>query len=300
MPISAIAIAVVFIALAIAVFAIAAKWRAWRTAPPIDETSRHFGISGEYIDAGPYRMFHRVARAAQRANTRAPIVLVHGLVISSRYMEPLAHVLAREFDVYAPDLPGFGESRLARHRDVLTIAELADALHLWLRACRIERAMFIGNSFGCEVLADFASRYDEAVDRLVLQAPTSDPQARSLLQQIARDLRNGRRETVRSPAALARIDYAKAGLWRAVATARLVVRDRIETRLPRVLAPTLVVVGTRDPVVPLAWARDAAQRLPNGALMTIEGGTHTLNYVYPNAFAFAILPFLRGRCRRIR
>jgi 2-hydroxy-6-oxonona-2,4-dienedioate hydrolase len=35
---------------------------------------------------------------------------VHGLVVSSRYMVPLAEVLACWFDVYAPDLPGFGRS----------------------------------------------------------------------------------------------------------------------------------------------------------------------------------------------
>lgn len=38
------------------------------------------------------------------------VVLVHGLVISSRYMEPLALALAANgYRVLAPDLPGYGE-----------------------------------------------------------------------------------------------------------------------------------------------------------------------------------------------
>jgi 2-hydroxy-6-oxonona-2,4-dienedioate hydrolase len=39
-----------------------------------------------------------------------PIVLIHGLVISSLYMVPTARRLAPNFRVLAPDLPGFGGS----------------------------------------------------------------------------------------------------------------------------------------------------------------------------------------------
>ncbi|MFT0167677.1 alpha/beta fold hydrolase [Paraburkholderia mimosarum] len=279
---------------AIALGWLSLAWRRLKQASALDEGSRRLGIEGASVQAGPYRMFFRFARRRAPAPARLPVVLVHGLVISSRYMEPLAHSLARDFDVFAPDLPGFGESPLASAREVLSITRLADALRLWLNACGFERAMFVGNSFGCQVLADFAVRYPHAVDRLVLQAPTPDPAARSLPRQAWRDWLNGRRERPRTPAAPGRIDYAKAGLWRAIATMRMLVRDPIDERLKRVAAPALVVAGTRDPVVPLAWAAEAARRLPHGALMTIEGGTHTLNYAAPHAFAFAITPFLKA------
>ncbi len=53
------------------------------------------------------RIFARVSEQNQRGNL-PPVVLVHGLGVSSRYMVPLASNLARSFSVYAPDLPGFG------------------------------------------------------------------------------------------------------------------------------------------------------------------------------------------------
>jgi pimeloyl-ACP methyl ester carboxylesterase len=291
---------------------LAVQWNRLKHTPALTGASRRAGIDGAYVQAGAYRMFYRCCRNGSVGSVdgkhssalhRPPVVLVHGLVVSSRYMEPLAAVLGREFDVYAPDLPGFGESALKHtlvHRSghsghaALTICQLADALHLWLSACSIESAMFVGNSFGCQILADFASRYPQRVERLVLQAPTPDPRARSLLVQIGRDYVNGRREQPRSPAAEGRIDYVKAGLPRAIATMRMLVRDPIEDRLPRIAAPTLVVAGTRDPVSPLEWAEQAAHLLPHGSLKVIEGGTHTLNYAYPHAFALAITPFLRG------
>lgn len=169
---------------------------------------------------------------------------------------------------------------------------LADALRLWLSARGIEKAAFVGNSFGCQILADFAVRYPDCVDRLVFQGPTVDRHARFLPVQMVRDWRNGQLERARSPAGIARIDYAKAGIPRAIATMRVLMRDRIEDKLARIEAPTLVVNGSRDPVAPLEWAREVAQRLPRGELCVIDGGTHTLNYAYPHSMALAIRPFL--------
>ncbi|CAN7701240.1 alpha/beta fold hydrolase [Paraburkholderia terricola] len=280
---------------------LAVRWRQLKHTPALTETSRRAGIDGGYVQAGAFRMFYRFHRGPPDAANHAPVVLVHGLVISSRYMEPLAGVLGRRFRVFAPDLPGFGESArvLSARRRALSIVELADALHAWMHACGIERAMFIGNSFGCQILAEFAIRFPEAVERLVMQGPTTDPRARTLPIQVWRDLRNGRREQPRSPAPIGRIDYAKAGLPRAIATMRILIRDRIEERLPRVAAPTLVVTGTRDPVAPCAWAARAARLLPHGTLLIVDGGTHTLNYVYPHAFALLIAPFLCGDARPV-
>ncbi|MDR5883553.1 alpha/beta hydrolase [Caballeronia sp. LZ032] len=268
----------------------AVEWARLKRTPALSDESARAGITVRYTQAGPYRMFSRRAACAGGHAKRLPVVLVHGLVISSRYMEPLALALREDFDVHAPDLPGFGESAL--HGHTLSVPELADALRLWLGARGIERAMFVGNSFGCQILADFAARYPEAVDRLVLQGPTVDRDARWLLAQIHRDWHNGRMEQARSSAAIGRIDYAKAGILRAIMTMRALMRDRIERKLSRIAAPTLVVAGSRDPVAPLAWAGEVAARLPNGALLTIDGGTHTLNYVYPHSFALAIRPFL--------
>ena len=264
-------------------------WGRLAHAPAESEATWRAGLRGAWVKAGPYRMFARVS-AHPPANGRLPVVLVHGLVISSRYMEPLAAILGRDFRVLAPDLPGFGESDKPRH--VLDVDELADALALWLGASGIARAAFIGNSFGCQVLAALALRHPTVVDRLVLQGPTVDPQARNLVVQFWRDIVNGRREP-RPMGPLARIDYAKAGLGRALATARILIRDRIEERLPLIDAPTLVLHGSRDPVSPERWAEEAARLLPRGRLAVVEGGTHTMNYTYPAEFAAAVLPFLQ-------
>jgi pimeloyl-ACP methyl ester carboxylesterase len=250
------------------------EWIRLKRTPALSDESARAGIGVRYTQAGPYRMFSRHAPTTGTHEKRLPVVLVHGPVMSSRLMEPLALALREEFDVYAPDLPGYGES--AMRGGTLSVRELADALRLWLGARGIDKAIFVGNSFGCQVLADFAVRYPEAVDRLVLQGPSVDGRVRSLIAQ----------------ACAGRIDYAKAGIWRALSTLFMLRRDRIEQKLSRISAPALVVAGTRDSGAPLAWAEEVAARIPNGALVTVDGGTHTLAPFYPHSVASAIRPFL--------
>ena len=46
--------------------------------------------------------------------------------------------------------------------------------------------------------------------------------------------------------------------------------------LPRITAPTLVIHGAADPLVPLACGVDTAQAIPNAVLHVIEGMGHAL------------------------
>lgn len=220
------------------------------------------------------------------------VVLVHGLVVSSCYMVPTAIRLAPECRVYAPDLPGFGKSDKPAH--VLSVPELADALGTWMEAAEIDQALLLGNSMGCQIAADLAVRYPKRVDRLVLQGPTTDPKARTALQQVVRLLRNAPYERPSLGPILVR-DYLAAGAFRALRTFRYMLEDRIEEKLPRVRVPTLVVRGSRDPVVPQRWAEEATRLLPMGRLVVIPGWGHTLNYSAPLELVRVVRPFLYKR-----
>ncbi len=118
--------------------------------------------------------------SARRPAGRAPVVLVHGLGVSSRYMRPLARHLATDLRVHAPDLPGFGRS--GKPRRVLSIPELADWLAAWMEAAGLRRAALVGNSLGCEILVELVLRHPERVERLVLQGRTPEPGARTARQ----------------------------------------------------------------------------------------------------------------------
>ncbi|MDP8911312.1 MAG: alpha/beta hydrolase [Actinomycetota bacterium] len=219
----------------------------------------------------------------------ATVVLVHGLVVSSRYMVPAGEELSSRCDVYAPDLPGFGRSD--KPDQTLDVPQLADALARWMTVAGVGRAALLGNSFGCQVAVDAAVRYPELVDRLVLVGPTVDPHARSGVRHALRWLAEARRDVQMAPI-LAR-DCASAGLRRAAETFRIMLDDPIERKLPQVRAPVLVVRGSRDRIVPSRWAAEAASLLPRGKLVVVPGTGHAMNFHAPLELARVAAPFLR-------
>jgi 2-hydroxy-6-oxonona-2,4-dienedioate hydrolase len=238
----------------------------------------------------PGGRMHVRTNAAPVPSGAPVVVLVHGMVISSSYMVPTAELLAPLCRVYAPDLPGYGKSY--KPWPVLSVPQLADALATWMDTAEIGKAHLVGNSFGCQIIAEFALRHPGRTDRIVLQGPTVDPRARTLPQQFKRLLRNRGGES-RSLASVTREDYKAAGLRRAWETMKMVLADRIEARLPHIQAPVLVVRGEKDPVVPQRWAEEVTRLLPRGELVVIPGCPHTLNYSSPREFVNAIQPFLR-------
>jgi len=219
-----------------------------------------------------------------------PVVLVHGMIISGRYMVPTAEELAPLCPVYAIDLPGYGDSD--KPLTILGLPELADALAAWMDAMRFPSAHLVANSFGCQVLAEFALRHARRVDRLVFQGPTVDPKARTLGKQLVRLLRNTPSEAG-GLGWITVVDYMKAGMRRIRATVRMAIEDRIEDKLHGIAAPTLVVRGGNDPLVPQEWADEVVRRLPRGELRVLPGLGHTINYTAPQEFVSAMRPFLR-------
>jgi 2-hydroxy-6-oxonona-2,4-dienedioate hydrolase len=220
---------------------------------------------------------------------RPAVVLVHGLIVSSRYMVSTLKQLAPHYRVYAPDLPGFGKS--ANPPRILDISGLSDSLATWMGAVGLKSAVLVGNSFGCQIIADLAARHPEPVKRVVLQSPTFDPRGRTVLRQAARFLLNVPREPF-SLNLIMLLDTLDAGFWRGWRTLRYALEDRIEDKLPLVRAPALVVRGARDPIVPQPWVEEVARLLPEGRLAIVSGAAHVANYDAPLEFARLIRTFL--------
>jgi 2-hydroxy-6-oxonona-2,4-dienedioate hydrolase len=225
----------------------------------------------------------------QGAADRPAVVLVHGLGMSSRYMVPLAECLAHHLSIYAPDLPGSGLSdKPARP---LSVRELADALAAWMEAAGLPRATFVGNSLGCEILVDLAVHHPERVLSMVLQGPTADPRYLSPVQHIGRFLVTALFERW-SLGWVAVSDYLRFGVRRFHRTFGEMIANRIEGKLPLVPAPTLVVWGTRDYIVPRRSVERVADLIPKAKLAVIPGAAHGMNYSHPWPLARCVLAFL--------
>jgi 2-hydroxy-6-oxonona-2,4-dienedioate hydrolase len=218
-----------------------------------------------------------------------PLVLIHGLGMSSRYMVRLARLLCAGRPVYAPDIPGFGRSETPRRP--LDVQGQAELLAAWMRALRLDRAAFLGHSLGSQVVADLASRHPRLVERLILAAPTVDDRGRSVTREILRLLRDAPREPL-SLIPLVVADYLRAGPARILRTLRYALADPLEEKLPGLEMPAFVVRGGRDPVVSEPWTEKVCRLLPHGRLAVIPAAAHALQYSHPGELAALLTPFL--------
>jgi pimeloyl-ACP methyl ester carboxylesterase len=237
------------------------------------------GIFGGWTRAGRHRVYVRVPTALkERAASSngegldydgAPIVLVHGIGASSRSLMPIIHALGEEREVYAPDLPGFGLSDFPTHP--LDVPGLAEALRRWMLDNEIVSAAVVAVSSGCQVAVDLAARYPELVEALVLYGPTIDPAGRDPLRLASRWARGA---IFASPAPAPRIvhDLIDAGPWRAARSLKMALQDPVESKLPEVEAPALVIRGSRDQLVPSNWVERVAELIPEAELTSIRGG----------------------------
>ncbi len=122
--------------------------------PEIGQSVIANGLATNYLDQG----------------SGEPVILIHGSgpgVTGYANWRLTIPALAEKYRVLAPDMAGFGYTE--RKPDTTYNLEFWMA-HLcgFMDALKIERARFVGNSFGGALTLAFATRYPERVDRLVL------------------------------------------------------------------------------------------------------------------------------------
>lgn len=219
-------------------------------------------------------------------------VLVHGIGVSSRYYHPAAAELAKLGEVYLVDLPGYGAAPDPR-RDV-SIADHAWVLARVLEDSPLVNPVIVGHSMGSQVVSRLAVDWPRVTDRIVLMAPTMPPAERSLGAGAWRLIVDGMRNPPVANLIVAWDYFVRCGLPYFFRQTRHLFDDRIEDRLSRVTARTLVLNGDRDLVVPTGWARTVAEGIP-GARIEVVHGPHLIMFSDPVNVAAHIAEHARAQ-----
>lgn len=204
-------------------------------------------------------------------------------------MIPTGDRLSQSYRVFAPDLPGFGRS--ATPRRPYSIEQHARILGEWIVASGIRMPVLVGNSYGCQVIAELAVQRPAGASGLVLSAPTVENTRRSALGEARRLLRDAPRERLGLLPVAAR-DYLRAGPRRIAFTLRDAIADRIENKLARVPLPTLLVRGARDPIVSHEWIVFLAGQMRSASVITLDRAPHAVNFSAATDFAAAVAEFV--------
>jgi pimeloyl-ACP methyl ester carboxylesterase len=238
-----------------------------------------------------------VVLSGEHAGEGPPVVLLHGLTATRRYVVMGSRLLERAgYRTIAYDARGHGRSTPAPQSGAYGYEQLADDLQVVLDALDVPQALLAGASMGAHTALRFALRHPERVTALGLITPAYDPTAPTPVAQerdvLADGLRSGGVEGfVRA------YDFSSVpAQWRE--TVEKVVRQRLALHehpeavadalevLPRsrpfedmrelsALAVPTVVVASRDevdPGHPLALAEDYARHIPGATLRVEEGG----------------------------
>ena len=204
--------------------------------------------------------------------------------------DPFLNALASKFHVYAPFLPGYGESEeCGEIRDMLDVTlfewDIAEALGL-------SKPILVGHSMGGMIAAEMAAVAPNDVEKLALICPAGIwlddhpiPDLFALLPYelpplLFHDVEAGTK-LMTAGLDLGDPEFLKAYL---VQNARQLgmagkilfpIPDRgLSDRLYRIKAQTTLIWGDSDKLIPPVYAQEFKKLIPNSSLVSIPGASH--------------------------
>ena len=210
-----------------------------------------------------------------------PLILLHGNGESSEYFEHQIPFFSNEYHVIAIDTRGHGES--PRGEKPFTIKQFAGDLKDFLDAKDIEKAILLGFSDGGNIAMDFALKYPERVEKLILNGANLFPSGVKPLYQWPIEFGYRVAKLFAKKSEKARQNAEMLGL--------MVNEPNIDpVALVRLTMPVLVVAGTKD-MIKESHTRLIYKSLPNAQLNIIEGD-HFVANKNPKAFNEVVKRFL--------
>ena len=254
------------------------------------------GYAVRYLDHGP----HEGSRT---------LVLLHGIGASAERWSRVIPTLAKYFRVITPDIVGFGYSD--KPTVEYTMDFFIDFFHGFLDSLNIPKASLVGSSFGGHLATEFAIRFNRKVDRLVLTSPagmmrTSTPtldgyimaalyptydNAYKAFKEMAHDPDAVNDEIVMDFVNRMRLPNAKYAFMSTLLGMRYA--PKLQGRIGKIIAPTLLVWGDSDKMIPVQYAKDYSE-IPDGELVVIKDCGHTPYVEKPMTFNKLVLKFLIG------
>ena len=264
---------------------------------------------------------------AYRTAGRGPaLLLLHALSSTSGAWQVVIPALAERYTVIAPDLPGHGAS--AGPASDFSTGGLADAMRDLLLTLGHERVTVVGHSLGGGVAMQFAYKYPERSERLILVS------AGGLGKEVARFLRvfsvpgvdrvvglflDARfQPTVMKAASLlkrARVPLPKSAeaWWDSYASltqpearraffrilrAGIDVNGQRESATDRLYLaaamPTLIIWGDRDKIIPMSHGHAAHEAIPGSVLEVFERAGHFPHHDDPERFVQTVVDFIKS------
>jgi pimeloyl-ACP methyl ester carboxylesterase len=246
------------------------------------------------------------------------LILLHGFGSSLHTWDAWSKQLENQFRVIRLDLPGAGLTGpdVSTARGDYSDERCFVVLQALMEQLGLAKASFIGNSIGGRIAWSFAAKHPERVNKLVLIAPDGFASP---------GFEYGKAPNV--PAALGLMRYTlpkallKMNLEPAYGDAKNLTEDIVSRYydmmlvpgardamlermrqimlsdptpvLKNITAPTLLLWGSKDAMIPISNAQDYLRSMPNSRLVTLDGVGHVPHEEAPGNSLVAVEAFLR-------
>jgi pimeloyl-ACP methyl ester carboxylesterase len=246
------------------------------------------------------------------------VVLIHGYTDSARDWVPLLPYLSKRFRLILVDIRGHGKS--SKPECCYTRLDFAYDIKLLLDALKVQKADIVGHSLGSIIAQTFAEYWPARTGRVVLISSTGGPppgvpakppqfdfaaEIRKLKDPIEADspfmiawwdsptpvdpdfIRRERQDAAAIPLQV----------WLAVLDQGLSANalGDLRSTLPRLTAPTLLIWGSKDPIMEEPVRATLREALPKASVKIFDGLGHNPFWENPVAVAQVINTFLEER-----
>lgn len=250
---------------------------------------------------------HKI-RYLEAGDSDKTVLLVHGLGASAERWKNTIPEFSKKFRVIVPDLLGFGYSD--KPMIDYTPQFFAKTLYEFLKTISIGKTSLIGSSLGGQVVAEFTSRYPKKTDKIILVSPAgmmkrptsalaayisaalypTQQNVQNAFEMMAIDNKKVPSEVIEN--FIDRMSLPNAKMSFISTILGLKNSNVITDALSRITAPTLVIWGREDPVIPIKYADGFVKSIKNCKYIEMKGCGHTPYVEDPKRFAQITLDFL--------
>jgi pimeloyl-ACP methyl ester carboxylesterase len=235
-----------------------------------------------------------------------PLLFLHGAA-GLHGWPPFLESLARSFRVIAPDHPGFGRSEGLQHLD--DVVDLALYYTEFIEAMGLDQPYLVGHSLGGMIAAEVAAIAPDLASKLVLIAPvglwlddhpvmdffaaTPEELATAIFHDPSSAVAKEMMTMSSDPEAQLEAVLERTKNLSAAGKFLWPIPDKgLKKRIHRIAAPTLLLWGASDQLVPPIYGEEFLTRIDGARLTIFKGASHMLPFEKSDEFVGVVTDFL--------
>ncbi len=216
------------------------------------------------------------------------VIILHGWGLSGSVYDPLKKLLENAgFLVFAPDLPGFGQTKPPD--TIWGLTEYVKYLHEYLKKKSLNQVIFVGHSFGGRIALKYSYYHPAQVKGIILTGTPGFSPVRGSRRFIIRWVAKLGKAAVSVVPIKAyrelfqRLFYYAVGVrdfYRAEGIMKdvfkVVVEESLDGSMKTVRCPCLLIWGENDLIVPVRVAKKMASTINKSQLIIVPGTDHSI------------------------